>query len=423
MEYKKLIDLLKKHGATGFLYKELSENDNSKNQIYLGGSYEALQEIPHGEIKTFSNLSRPNYKADLDFWWLSEDGMIYKAPNAQMILYPKYPEVRLSGFLKGCAKAPSEHLKTIKKLERKGTKDGRLLLLSIIGTRIIAYLAQSDSEISKKILAKHYSSLFGYVDFEDVDIKSEIIKHIKNEYLSNPHDLVRMTADGITKPYRARNAAGYTLEASFGIIPNGNPEPDYKGWELKCYSKSAITLMTPEPDGGIYYELGARNFIEQYGHLTTDGKNYFTGPYRTEENKSFGEPRKLVIEGFDEIEGKIYDLKGALSLVQGESTKLASWSFSHLLNHWGRKHNKACYVQYKKDKDGRISYIPKIFLGEGTSPIFLLRALLTNKIYFDPGSRIDSNGIVKSRCQFRIKQKDLHLLYEKSEYIDLSKDC
>ena len=421
VEYEKLINYLSNFGATEFIFKELSENDNSKNQIYLGGSYEALQEIPHGEIEKFSNFAVPNYKAKLDYWWLDDEGNLSKAPCAQLILYPKYPEVRLSGFLKNCKNPPSEYFKTIDKMSRKGEKDGRVLIFSFIAGRVIAYLAPKDSPISLYLRSLDHEGVFGRIELSSGDSRNEIIKHLKHEVATNPHEKVRMYSDGSIKSYAARNAAGYTLEASFGIIPNGSPEPDYKGWELKCYSKSLVTLMTPEPDGGIYYEIGARKFIEKFGHLADDGKMYFTGPYRVIETKKFNTSRKLVLEGYDMIENKIFDVDGALSLIQEETTKLASWSFSHILNHWGKKHNKACYVQYKKDETGRISYSPIIFLGEGTSPILLLRAILANIVYYDPGARIDKEGILKPRSQFRIKPKDLHLLYEKSEYIDVSK--
>ena len=52
-----------------------------------------------------------------------------------------------------------------------------------------------------------------------------------------------------------------TLEAELGITPNGYAEPDFMGWEVKQYGvtdfiairpRSPVTLMTPEPTGGIY---------------------------------------------------------------------------------------------------------------------------------------------------------------------------
>ena len=219
-------------------------------------------------------------KAKLDFWWIRDDGTVGNAPGAQLILYPKYPEVRLSGFLKGCRTAPSDHFQTITRNDRTGMKDGRVLVLSPVGRRIYAYLAPRGSSIATYLIGQSHDGLFGRIEFGFENSKSELICHLRKQYKTNPHERVRMYSDGSMRPYVARNAAGYTLEASFGIIPNGLPAPDFKGWELKCYDKSSITLMTPETDGGLYDKLGAREFIKLYGHNSEDGGMYFTCPYR-----------------------------------------------------------------------------------------------------------------------------------------------
>ena len=422
MYFEQLCDCLKQYGASFLIFKELSENDNSKNQVYLGGSYEVLQEIPHGEITTFSDCKRPNMKAKLDFWWISDNGSVANAPGAQLILYPKYPEVRLSGFLKGCPSAPSAYFQVIKREDRTGDRDGRVLVMAPVGERIYAYLAPRGSAIAAYLIGQPHSDLFGHVYFGQEDSKTELIRNLRLQYATNPHELVRMHTDGIIRPCTNRNAAGYTLEASFGIIPNGAPEPDFKGWELKCYSGSIITLMTPEPDGGLYKHLGTREFVEQYGHVAEGGKMNFTGPYSVTENAKFGNPRKLVVEGFNNLDGKIEDVDGSIVLLQDEDTELATWSFSHLLGHWSRKHNKACYVRYKKESGKpMINYLPYVFLGEGTSPIFLLRAILANVVFLDPGSTFKANGRMKARNQFRIRANDLSLMYNHSEYVDISK--
>lgn len=83
---------------TRIFCKHLSENDNTKQQIYLGGNFEVLSFFPFGEITAYSELATPNYKEN---HWTSFEFDIdsqEKAIGAQLILYPKYPEVRLSGF-------------------------------------------------------------------------------------------------------------------------------------------------------------------------------------------------------------------------------------------------------------------------------------------------------------------------------------
>ena len=132
-----LIARFKDLGAERIFCKHLAENDNSKQQIYLGGNFEVLSFFPHGEITAFPELKFPNFKATLDFYWVDSEH-VEKAKGAQLILYPAYPEVRLSGFLAGCRTAPSEHLQQIPQDQRRG-KDGRVLIFGTTSDRRTAW--------------------------------------------------------------------------------------------------------------------------------------------------------------------------------------------------------------------------------------------------------------------------------------------
>ena len=65
-----------------------------------------------------------------------------------------------------------------------------------------------------------------------------------------------------------------TLESQLGIKSNGFPGPDKLGWELKGHTvtrwekmpSKPISLITTEPDGGIYVDNGLSSFIDQFGH-------------------------------------------------------------------------------------------------------------------------------------------------------------
>jgi hypothetical protein len=108
------LDNLKKvfiaNGCDKVYIKTLSPNDNSKNQVYLSGSYDILNIFPLSEIKADSSgdWKKERFKATINFAWITEEGGVTDAPGSQFILYPKYPEVRFSGFLLGSKKAPSE---------------------------------------------------------------------------------------------------------------------------------------------------------------------------------------------------------------------------------------------------------------------------------------------------------------------------
>src|SRR5882724_13143302 len=110
MNLSQLQNIFAANGCQKIYVKKLSPNDNSKNQVYLGGSFEILNVFPISAIETkpAGDWKRERFKALMNFSWIADDNNIYPAPNSQLILYPKYPEVRFSGFLAKCEKAPSE---------------------------------------------------------------------------------------------------------------------------------------------------------------------------------------------------------------------------------------------------------------------------------------------------------------------------
>ena len=74
-----LIEKMKLNGVNKLIFKRLSPNDNSKNQIYLGSSYDILQTIPMGEIyidRSKKDSKRDRFKANINFYWLDTTGEI-----------------------------------------------------------------------------------------------------------------------------------------------------------------------------------------------------------------------------------------------------------------------------------------------------------------------------------------------------------
>jgi hypothetical protein len=416
-----LLDL----GVTRAFFKSLSENDNSKNQIYLGGSFKVLQQIPFGKIMGFPDGKNPNYKAPINLCWINESGNISLAPNAQLILYTKYPEVRLSGFLMNCPTAPREHFQPILREERKSNKDGRVLIIGICPDgKVYAYLAPKNSLLAKSIISTLYEESFGKTiqDFpleETVGSnKSVLLSKLRDIINEGWHESIRLNSSGIIQSYQAQNGGGYTLEALFGIIPNGIAEPDYKGWELKTFSQKRITLMTPEPDQGVYHDMGAKAFTLKYGHDSPDAVKYFTGTHKVD---VFNETSKmtLMIKGFDYKKETITDMSGGLFLLDINKEPVAIWSFNELITHWSRKHSHVCYVSYKiEKKHNKIGYVysSPVYLGEFTELSYFLKTMQSGLIVYDPATKVtEINGKekVKTRNQFRINFNDLHHLYDK----------
>lgn len=418
-------------GATRLFFKCLAENDNSKNQIYLGGSFAVLTYFQYGEVSSFPDAKYPNFKAPIKLFWLDSE-QIEQAPSAQLILYPQYPEVRLSGFLRGCALAPSKFLQPTLASHRSGV-DGRVLFFGTTEDGMtLAYLAEKNSAIAT--FAIHLAtlsqdkSLFHDLPLSNLANKSSktiLLDALRNIHLSGFVDSVRLNKLGEKKPYSARNGGGYTLEALLGIKPNATARPDYLGWEVKAFSSSRITLMTPEPNSGFYGDNGVEAFVKKYGRkVANKNQLYFTGNHLVDQlNITTG--LKLIVDGFDSHSQKITNVNGNILLLDQNTHVAASWSFSHLLNHWNKKHACAAYVPFTNNKGTppKYQFGSPVSLGEGTDFSKYLNALAQKKIIFDPGSKIENpdtvNKSVKARSQFRINKKDLHLLYENFEEIQL----
>lgn len=413
--------------------KTLSPNDNSKNQVYLGGSFDILNIFPISEIIADSSgdWKRDRFKAIVNFSWLQDDGSLYPAPKAQLILYPKYPEVRFSGFLARCQKAPSD-LMTIRQA-------GRILFLSSTDQgKIIGHVTAHNSDLANEFNDLSNQEELGVfkiitVSKQVANNKSELLKELLRIHELGWIDSKRLDKNGITLPCDATNCGGYTLEAELGITPNGYSAPDYLGWEIKQFgvkkfhliNSIPITLMTPEPTGGIYKELGVESFIRTYGYIdkNREDRMNFNGVHKVGVKQS-KTSLTLKLIGFDEESGKIRNTDGTIALIDSENKIAASWSFSSLLQHWNKKHNQACYIPSLSltKPERKYMYGENILLGIGTDFQLFLNEMSKKGIYYDPGIKMESASSkpkIKRRSQFRIKSGNLKSLYKENEIVKL----
>lgn len=433
MNLQNLKKLFIDNGCQKLYVKRLSPNDNSKNQVYLGGSFEILNIFPLSEIKTeeAGDWNRERFKASINFSWIGDDGNIYPAPNSQLILYPKYPEVRFSGFLARCENPPSE-------LMTQRLAD-RLLFLSISNKgEILGYVTSPNSELAKEFNALHAYNEIGIFKVIDlprtVNNKAKLLDELYRIHQLNWIISKRLDKNGNILQCVSSNCGGYTLEAELGITPNGYSEPDFLGWEVKQFGvanferiySSVITLMTPEPTDGIYKTLGTEEFLRKYGYADKIGR---------EDRINFGGIHKVGLQhsstnlemqliGFDYESGKIRNSNGRIALVDIQGNEASSWSFSSMLLHWNRKHNQACYVPSLSETadERKYKYGNKIILGTGTDFQLFLRQMAIGNIYYDPGIKMENVSTkpkIKKRSQFRIKSKFLGELYKENEIVTL----
>lgn len=424
----KLFFKLREAGCQKVLIKSLAKNDNKKQQIYFGSNFQALNELPSLDIYSDPTGSHgPTFKAALDFYWLNNDGNAYKAPGAQLILYPQYPEVRFSGFLQRAEIRPSE-LMTQREV-------GRVLIMGILKQgSILGHIVASDSPVKHQISElseTHESGVFQVLTLdphgEGLDTKSALTDELIRVHTCGWINSKRLDSDGSVRECKATNCGGLNLEAELGITPSGRELTDYLGWEIKSYSVSKfdryksshqITLMTPEPTGGYYQDEGIISFVRRYGYPDTYGREdrmNFSSTHRFNEmNELTGLKLKLV--GYQRDTKKIIDADGYIALISKEDDLAAAWSFTSMLKHWNKKHNQAAYIPYvKRDEPLQYSYGDIVGFGEGTDFLRFLEAMASGLICYDPGTHVarihSEKPKPKRRSQFRIKIKDVNSLY------------
>ncbi len=444
MNLQTLLKIYSNNDCNKVYVKKLSPNDNSKNQVYLGGSFEVLNILPIKDITTEApgDWERERFKTQIDFYWITDEGSLTHAPEAQLILYPKYPEVRFSGFLKRSKGAPSD-LMTVRTANRimflGVTKDGKVL----------GFVDEPDSAIANEF--DSLKELPSIAVFKEITLDNGIVQLNSKEKLL--HELKRINALGWIDskrlntnrdilPCPSSNCGGYTLEAELGITPNGYSEPDYLGWEVKQFGvknfnkwqSEVITLMTPEPTNGFYITDGVEAFIRKYGYadkLGREARINFGGIYK------YGlihttTKLKLITSGFDAESEKIIKTDGFIGLIDSNDNIAASWSFKSLLKHWNRKHANACFVPSKNRKSHeyifskqQYCYGNNIILGIGTDFSLMLKQIANGNLYYDPGIKLEleiqdkRKQNIKRRSQFRIKSANLIKLYLHNEIVDI----
>ena len=410
-----------RHGARQIICKALAPNDNSKNQVYMAGSLDILNVLPIGEVwEEISDAGTAVLKAGLSLYWIKPNADPELAPHAQLILYPQYPEVRLSGFLRRTKTAPNGIMTS--------REPDRTLFLGVGGRGEIYAFASGDASLATAVHALASDTQYGAFKSALGGLARGARERLL-EKLQSISDMgwvraQKLSADGTLAVCRGPNCGGLTLEALFGISPNGRSEPDYDGWELKTHSVVSfgreptghLTLMTPEPTTGVYRTDGAAQFVRMFGYAdarTPDRLN-FSSPHRiNERNTRTG--LTLRLDGYKDC--RIDNPLGSLVLLDDKDKVAAGWPFAGLLAHWNRKHAQAAYVanMCRGKPEAEYRYGDTWRLGEGTDFARFLHAVSVGQIIYDPGIKLEgasgARPLLKRRSQFRIRSKDLGALY------------
>lgn len=443
IDLKAALNMFRAHGVEEILCKELSSNDNSKNQVYLASDFSQLGKIPSGDIIACPSKSMKSgkqeavFRADLDFYWINQSGEKIHAPNAKLIFYPQYPEVRFSGFLQGCREAPS----FLWTKEYRGTEQGRILMLGVSNKKhLLGLTLPPESPAAKEIKASGSFDTYGLLRLialskpDSENSLSMLMKRLCDLHARGWINSVRLDGAGNMVPCRASNCGGYTLEATLGIKANAYSQPDFMGWEVKARQVpnadkpgvSTVTLFTPDPTIGLCPEIGLAEFIRRYGYSDTRGREdrlNIGGIYRAGANAHARTGLRMVLDGYDAETGK-YRADGVICLLDEQERLAAGWPFAKLMDHWKKKHAHAAFVPTTANTGDKRQYRygRSILLGEGAQFRFFLAAVHQGLIYYDPGIKLENissrRPSTKRRSQFRVSSKHLPSLYETSRVVD-----
>jgi hypothetical protein len=429
--------LLASLGADLALLKLLPKNANDKNQIYLASDFGVLYDlfdltlaergpsvsVAKGAPAAGGRIPEASFNS---FAWRKRNGALIEARRVKAIIYPQYPEARLSGLQTIENTMPQALSVAYTKANPNAL---RLLVLARLprGKCVgIVYLDLSPS------LESELAQLPGFERARAC--KRMVIDQGNSAKLEAKLAAVlgtsvrgcRLDAYGRSRPFSGTQVCGYTLEHELGIVPNSGMDGDLYGIELKTHTQLKVTLFTPEPDGG-HYVRDFSGFMKKYGYLDGDGDLRLTGIHRANiQCTKSGLTLRLREHHF--VDGKLtwfaYDPETPLTgkmdgvdvaLIGGEGEVAASWSLERLMNCWGAKHNEVVYIQANKILNPNmveaaagyehiVSFEKTVMWCRETSAEKLLAAIGDGTIFLDPAPKLHASDPSKNkrRSQWRV---------------------
>jgi len=421
-----IAEAFRSRGCTELLVKILATNqDNEKNQIYLGKSLSLSSYLP-GKVrlrmaststtKPRSNPGSPIVALELNFAWLWPNENPSPAPRASIIEYSQYPEVRFSGFLGGTNHGPDALRR-----ERQDGYGGRVLILGVANEQIFGAVV---TEAAEPTAFREVSALPSWgidpllknLNLELANPRAIIDKDSLLEELralsgrTHRPQMLRKSGEPVELVKGGGQAGGWTLEALMGIPMNSKSEPDKFGFEIKAVGGSRVSLITTEPDFGFRAEQGVSEYLLKFGRPARIGKGklVFSGIHRCGD-KNLRSGAHLTIENWDFAEGRPNGQgQPNVVLVATDTDEVISgWSFEKLGASWSKKHAGAMFVQTSPVRavSGEVEgyrFGPAGILGLGTSALRLVSAIGRGEVFLDPGDTMELGAKPHARTQWRI---------------------
>jgi hypothetical protein len=438
-------------GVEVAILKVLPKNANDKNQIYLASDFGVLYDLfdlsfaerggSSSETKRrFSSTDSILEAVFNSFQWIARDGRAVAARKVKAIIYPQYPEARLSGLQSVENTMPQSlsvaYTKAFPEAKRLLVL-GKLPLGKCVGLVYLGYGEKFEAELAA-LPGFERARACKRLDIQQTN-SSKLEAKLKT-VLGKRFDGCRMGTLGQKLAFSGTQVCGYTLEHALGIIPNSDSNGDLYGIELKTHTQAKVTLFTPEPDGGLYAkDFG--EFMRTYGRADKDGNLRVTGIHRAGVMCSQSQ-LTLMVRELRKSDGTMvsYDPNTPLTpkvdgvdvaLLDSAGNTAASWSLGRLMNCWGAKHNEVVYIPAIKSENPNtearlagheyeISFSSTVMWCNNTSAERLLKAIQDGVIFLDPAPKLHrtSPSQNKRRAQWRVNDiaKAASALYQTVEF-------
>lgn len=431
-------------GVNQIELKFLSRNHNSKNQIAgLGSDLAVLGHLFQGPVTQHRPSSgkpkagKPIYRTFLPWVWFHKNG-VAPAPETKLIYYPQYPEIRLSGFLDDSPHSPKELLALSSDPNSRGQEAGRCLVFGPGRDRKVYAAVVSRYSPAANYLRKFNNGRGRLIRMslreDEASTRDILFRELRKIHDKQWIESYRLQRDGTRTVCDAPNGHGVTLESELGITANGLALPDYLDWEIKAHRvghlnahlSSRITLLTPNPDSGEAKDNGTTWLTQTYGQFDSTRKRWDLSGLHKAGHVHPKTKLEFGVVGFDATTKSIVD-DGYLYFRDPYGDRdLGRWSFAKLLTHWQTKHGKAIYVPCisTDTKPREYRYGTKVHVGEGTSFLHFLDAIVNGSVVLDPGlnTKMTESNTWKhhTRYQFRSSLANAGSLYKSFEKVDLS---
>jgi hypothetical protein len=132
----------------------------------------------------------------------------HSAPNTGLILYPKYPEVRMSGFLLGCKAAPAEIMRV--------RDAGRIIILGITRQgEVMGYAATANDPVTAELNAHDWPMVGVFLELpltmdQLESPKNRLLNELRRIYQLHWIASQKLAANGTKAPYPPARTFGPT---------------------------------------------------------------------------------------------------------------------------------------------------------------------------------------------------------------------